>query len=173
MKSVRPIHIFSAGKVTIKSIFNKNFHASLFQEWKGLKIQVLNSGTVNIGKRLKTRGNDNLLIDHGKLVMGDYCFLNYNVSITCVDRIEIGNHVQIANNVVIVDHDHDYKELKGLISERICIEDNVWIGANSIILKGVHIGRESVIAAGSIVNKDVPSKCVVGGQPARLIKYIE
>lgn len=147
----------------------------MFQEWKGLKIHVLNSGKINIGKRLKTRGCDNILIDQGKLVIGDYCFFNYNVSITCVDAINIGNHVQIANNVVIVDHDHDYKNINGggFISEKICIEDNVWIGANSVILKGVHIGREAVIAAGSIVNKDVPSRCVVGGQPARIIKYIE
>ena len=174
MRRIQMIHCYSAIKVLMLAFTRKNFRASYFQEWRGLKIRILKNGKVNIGKRLKTRGADNLLVDHGELTIGDYCFFNYNVSITCVDSIYIGNHVQIANNVVIVDHDHDYKNMnKGLISKEVYIEDNVWIGANSVVLKGVHIGSGAVIAAGSIVNKDVPPRCVVGGQPAYIIKHFE
>lgn len=59
------------------------------------------------------------------------------------------------------------------ISKPIVIEDNVWIGASVIILKGVHIGEGSIIAAGSVVTKDVPSRCVVAGNPAKIVKKLD
>ena len=174
MKNIQMIHCYSAIKVLTISLLKKNFHASLFQEWRGLKIQILNKGKVDIGRRLKTRDGNLILIDNGKLKIGKYCFFNRNVSITCIESIQIGDHVQIGNNVVIVDHDHDYMNgNKGFISKDIIIDDNVWIGANSTILKGVHIGENSVIAAGSVVNRDVPPYSVVGGNPAKILKCIK
>ena len=80
-----------------------------------------------------------------------------------------------ANNLVIVDHDHKYSSsgITGeLVSNEINIGNNVWCGANVTILKGVHIGDGAVIAAGAVVNRDVPAHTVVGGVPARVLKEI-
>lgn len=59
------------------------------------------------------------------------------------------------------------------VSKPVVIGDDVWIGARSIILKGVHIGKGAVIAAGAVVTKDVPEYAIVGGVPAKVIKYRE
>lgn len=98
-------------------------------------------------------------------------FCNTNVSITAMKNITIGDNVRIANNVVIVDHDHDFQNnLSDFISEDVIIGNDVWIGANAVILRGVHIGDHAVIAAGSVVNEDIPAFAVAGGVPVKLLK---
>lgn len=82
----------------------------------------------------------------------------------------------IANNVVIVDHDHkimENGEISGsLVTATVVIEDNVWIGANVVITKGVTIGTGSIIGAGSVVTKDVEPHTMVAGVPAEVVKKI-
>ena len=148
--------------------YREKLSCSIYQEWNGLKIKINNHGKVKIGRRLKSRGQDNILMEGGELQIGDYCFFNYNVSITCKERVLIGSHVQIANNVVIVDHNHDYRD-KGFVSKPASIGDNVWIGANAVILPGVNIGKFAVIAAGCVVTKDVPEYAIFAGVPGKVI----
>lgn len=163
--------IRSALKICYYKIkYRAKLSCNIYQDWSGLRIKLNNHGKLKIGKRLKTRGQDNILIEGGKLQIGDYCFFNYNVSITCKAHVLIGSHVQIANNVVIVDHNHDYKN-KGFVSKPVSIDDNVWIGANAVILPGVSIGKFAVIAAGCVVTKDVPEYAIVAGVPGRVIDY--
>lgn len=150
--------------------YQSRIENNLYQEWCGLNIKILSSGKLRIGKRLKTRGQDHILVESGNLKIGDYCFFNYNVSITCREEITIGSHVQIANNVVIVDHNHDYKK-NGFVCNPVYIRDNVWIGANAVVLPGVSIGKCAVIAAGCVVNKDVPEYAIVAGVPGKVIGY--
>ena len=77
----------------------------------------------------------------------------------------------IAENVRIQDSDgHDICREGYMQSKPIIIEDNVWIGLSSIVLKGVHIGEGSIVAAGAVVTRDVPPHCLVAGIPARIIK---
>ena len=151
--------------------YRENLSCNIYQEWNGLKIKIHNHGKLKIGKRLKTRGQDNILIEGGNLQIGDYCFFNYNVSITCKEHIGIGSHVQIANNVVIIDHNHDYRNKNGFVSKPVSIGDNVWIGANAVILPGVSIGKFAVIAAGCVVTKDVPEYAIVAGVPGKIMNY--
>lgn len=123
-----------------------------------------------------------------KIIIGD----RVGISSACLwaqDRITIGNDVNIGGDCLIMDtdvHPHDYiqrrmdcwKKLdkesysKFVPSAPIVIEDDVWIGARCQILKGVHIGARSIIAAGSVVTKDIPENCIAGGNPARVIRKI-
>ena len=90
--------------------------------------------------------------------------------------IEIGNDVIIGPGVSLFSENHNYERsdklirLQGETRKAIVIEDDVWIGANATILAGVHIGIHSVIGAGAVVTKDIPSNSVYAGNPARSIK---
>lgn len=123
---------------------------------KNFTLRIAPKGKVSIGKELVCRNNTTLRVEDGELSIGDKCFFNSNVSITCMEEITIGNGCQIANNVVIVDHDHDYRSsLSNFTKEKVTIGNHVWIGANCVILKGATIGDNCVIAAGSIVKGSV------------------
>ncbi|MDO5548128.1 MAG: acyltransferase [Eubacteriales bacterium] len=139
----------------------------------GFDFVVSRNCSFQMGKKNNFRKYTHILLKHGGICrIGSGNFFNYNVSITALKMIEIGDNCKVANNVVIVDHDHDYHNSNiGYQCAPVVIGNNVWIGANAVILKGVTIGDNAVIAAGSVVNKDVPSEAIVAGIPARIIKY--
>lgn len=115
------------------------------------------------GCNIRVRKDAKLILKSG--------YINHNCIIDCTQKIVIGNKVYIGENVIIRDSDnHSLTEENNIMTKEIEIEDNVWIGDNCIILKGVHIGQGSIIGAGSIVTKDVPSNCVAVGNPAKVIK---
>lgn len=112
--------------------------------------------------------------------IGKYCTIQAD--------IEMGNNIEIANTVGLIGrYDHDYSKVgvsikdapwigdvhydfKGL-NQKIVIDDDVWIGYGSVVFTGVHIHRGAIIAAGSIVTKDVPPYAIVAGNPARIKGY--
>lgn len=102
--------------------------------------------------------------------------INYNCTILDTSPVYLGKNIFIGPNVCIscIDHAIDPVErAKSVtISKTIQIEDDVWIGANSVITEGVHIGAGTVIGAGSIVTKDIPAGVVVSGNPCRVIREI-
>lgn len=114
------------------------------------------------------------------IIIGDNCRIN-GACIHAQNRIEIGKNCLIAANVQIMDsngHELSFDNPENRINTRdipkeVVIGDNVWVGANSFILPGVHIGYGSVIAANSVVTKDVPPMSLYGGSPARLIKKFD
>lgn len=115
--------------------------------------------------------------DYGyNIKVGDNFFANYNFTVLDGAPVTIGNNVFIAPNVGLHTAGHPLdaeRRNMGLEYARpITIEDDVWIGAGVQICPGVTVGRGAVIAAGSVVTKDVPSKTLVGGVPARKIKDI-
>ena len=94
----------------------------------------------------------------------------------------IGDHVLIASDVFITDHDHGEitrvamdvaPALRPLVCSPVTIGNNVWIGEKVVILKGVEIGEGCVIAAGAVVTKSMPSYSVIGGIPARVLRTLE
>lgn len=106
---------------------------------------------------------------------------NTRINGSCIHAyksITIGKNCLIAANCQIIDgdgHDVSFPDVENRINttgtaRAIVIEDDVWVGVHSIILPGVRIGRGSVVAAGSIVTKDIPAMCLAGGNPARIIK---
>jgi acetyltransferase-like isoleucine patch superfamily enzyme len=104
---------------------------------------------------------------NGTLFVGKNSRLN-GVHIDARELVQIGDNVRIAPYTIILDSDfHDIKDhFADGLSKPVIIEDNVWLATRCTILKGVRIGKGSVVAAGSIVTKDVPPNCIVAGIPA-------
>ena len=141
------------------------------------KVELQRRSKLQIGEFLMTAGPCYIKCTEGaKCIIGNNVFLNHNSSITCAKEINIGDNCNIANNAVIVDHDHklgEYGVEEGLESNTVYIGKNVWIGANVVVLKGVKIGDGAVIAAGAVVNHDIPSYQVWGGIPAHYIRDLK
>lgn len=115
--------------------------------------------------------------EFGKTIsIGEKTFINMNVTMLDGAKIIIGNNVMIGPNTQLYCASHDLNYLNRRNWETICdpitIEDDVWIGGNVVINKGVTIGARSVIAANSVVNTDVPPDSLYGGTPAKLIRII-
>lgn len=112
--------------------------------------------------------------------IGDNTIIRHNSHITSAFNIYIGNGVLIAPGVLITDNSHGTSDINDLVmSPRarhlasngpVIIDDNVWIGERAMIMPGVHIGKGSIIGAGSVVTHDVPPFSVVAGVPAKIIK---
>ncbi|WP_058304417.1 sugar O-acetyltransferase [Gorillibacterium timonense] len=116
--------------------------------------------------------------DVGKNIhVGEDFLTNYNVTILDVDQVRIGDFCMIGPNSIIstVNHPMTAKGRREKLSiiKPVTIGNDVWIGANCVILPGVTIGNNVIIAAGAVVTKDVPDHCVVGGVPAKFIKELE
>jgi acetyltransferase-like isoleucine patch superfamily enzyme len=98
-------------------------------------------------------------------------FCNDGIQITCAKQISIGRGCAIARDVLIRDYDaHQLLGANHEIAKEIHIGDHVWIGTRAMILKGVTIGDGAIVAAGAVVTKDVPPKCLVAGVPAKVIR---
>lgn len=114
-----------------------------------------------------------IIRENASLVLGGRGFLNTNSIIDCYSDIRIGEGTIISSNVTISDSDTHhifYNGVRNIKTKPIIIGKNVWIARDVIIMKGVTIGDNSIIAAGSVVLKDVPNKCLVGGNPAKVIR---
>lgn len=108
--------------------------------------------------------------------LGHGVYANFNLTLVDDTHIYIGNYVMIGPNVTIATAGHPIEpELRKKVAQfniSVHIGDNVWIGANSVVLPGVTIGENSVIGAGSIVTKDIPSNVVAVGNPCRVLREI-
>jgi acetyltransferase-like isoleucine patch superfamily enzyme len=113
-----------------------------------------------------------LVTGWGKLRIGDRVFLNNGVFVSCVHEITIGDDVAIANEVYLTDSDSHGVEGRKVREEPIRIGNGTWIGARAIILPGVTIGSRALVAAGSVVTRDVPDDTLVAGNPARVIRTL-
>jgi acetyltransferase-like isoleucine patch superfamily enzyme len=162
------------------------------------KVYILGQGKVTIGDDFHFTSGDSInpicknirgtiftVTPESRIEIGD----RVGISSACLwaqDHITIGNDVNIGGDCLIMDNDahpHDYmlrrstyskevgheKFLKAIPTAPIQIDDDVWVGARCIILKGVHIGARSIIAAGSVVTKDIPSDVIAGGNPCKVI----
>ncbi|PQB05087.1 acyltransferase [Aureitalea marina] len=113
----------------------------------------------------------------GDVIIGDRTRIG--LSNTVIGPALIGNDVRLAQNVVLSGLNHNYEETdspihaQGVSTAPIVIEDESWIGANAVIVPGVTIGKHSIVAAGSVVTKNVPPYSVVAGNPARVIKQYD
>jgi len=110
----------------------------------------------------------------GSVTIGDRTKIG--LSNTIIGPVTIGNDIRLAQNITLSGLNHNYEDVsrpihvQGVSTSPITIEDATWIGANVVVLAGVTIGKHCVIAAGSIVTKDIPSYSVAVGNPARVLK---
>lgn len=112
----------------------------------------------------------------GDVVIGDHTRIGLHNTI--IGPVDIGNHVNLAQGITVTALNHNFSDTNKRIDEQgvstnpVTIEDDVWVGANAVILPGVTIGEHCVVAAGAIVTKDVPPHSLVAGVPAKVIKKI-
>jgi len=125
---------------------------------------------------------------HGKIVLGDHVRFQRDVRLFCVEKIVIGNYTAISSNVCITDnnnhpinpefrrymrttpHGSDARSWEHSAHKPVIIGENCWIGEYCRIQKGVTIGDNSIVAACSVVTKDVPANCIAAGNPAKIVK---
>lgn len=112
----------------------------------------------------------------GDVIIGDHTRIGLHNTI--IGPVTIGNHVNLAQGITVTALNHNFSETDKRIDEQgvstapVVICDDVWIGANAAILSGVTVGSHCVVAAGAVVTKNVPDRCVVAGVPAKIIKRI-
>ncbi len=123
-------------------------------------------------------GYNSQFYDHRLIEIGNNVFMGLDTMITTNVSLVIGNNVMFGPRVTIIGGDHNFKEVglpmryvkSGGNNQPIVIEDDVWVGANVTILKGVHIGEGAIIGAGSIVTKSVTPYSITAGNPCKTIK---
>jgi len=113
--------------------------------------------------------------DKGSIHMGNHCMICPGVRIGSAERINIGDNCMIASNAYIADSDwHDiYNRTTMGKTAPVDIADNVWVGEGAIVCKGVAIGENSIVGAGSVVVSDIPPGCISAGNPARIVKRLD
>lgn len=138
------------------------------------RVEIRGKGRIVIGRNVRIRTGV-VLQTPDEIVIGDYTGLNPYVTI--YGKVTIGRYVMVAPHVMMAGGDHKFDDpsrpmkLQGHTSRGIVVEDDVWIGANAVVVDGVRIGRGAIVAAGTVVTKDVEPYAIVGGNPARLIKF--
>jgi acetyltransferase-like isoleucine patch superfamily enzyme len=161
---------------------------------KGARVHNLHGapGRIRIGPHTRVRGELLIFAHGGEITIGSYCYVGADSRIHSGERVEIGDHVLISHNVNVADTDsHELSHLeradgfrtlittghpttKGSVATApVVIEDHAWIGFNAVVLKGVRIGKGAVVAAASVVTRDVPPFTLVAGNPARVVRQLE
>lgn len=146
---------------------------ALFRAGRGLRILKKNA-SVEVGRKVQLHrfvklsawGNEG----KSRIIIGDNTSIGDRTEIHAGRLVEIGSGCNIAWDVCIMDRDYHKFNSEQEQIRPVRIEDNVWIGCNVLVMKGITIGKGAVIAAGSVVTKDVPPDALVGGNPAKVIK---
>ena len=162
-----------------------SFGTPVYARFENMSYQ--NKANISIGAHSRVFCSCKLFKDDSSISIGEYSYIGSNTYLNCLKNITIGNHVLISDFCYIMDTDGHSKEKstrrndvsniwQGIKSwedvkaESICINDDVWIGPYCIILKGVTIGRGSIVAAGSVVTKGFPGDVLIAGNPGKIIK---
>ncbi len=147
--------------------------AGLFRAGKGVRVLRKNA-SIEVGRKVQLHrgvklsawGNEGF----SQIVIGDNTAIGDRTEIHAGKRVEIGSGCNISWDVCIMDRDYHKFNSPTEEIKPVKIEDNVWIGCNCLILKGVTVGKGAVVAAGSVVTKNVPPGVLVGGNPAKVLK---
>ena len=164
------IHIPTAMLKTacLKLTHSKDFNGSFVSAISPLtEISLDRGGKLSIGKKFRMRDGAKLRVRKGAVcTIGSNVSLNSNNVIACRESVFIGDNVQFSPNVQIYDHDHDFRAPGGIgameyKTAAVRIGNDVWIGANSVILRGTELGDGCVVGAGSVVKGKYPAGTVI------------
>lgn len=148
---------------------------------EGEVLEGLDSGRLRIGDgTLLEPGCWLTLGPEARIEIGSGCFLNMGVMLAAVERIEIGDHVMLANNCFVGDADHRHDDPSRPITHQgfvprgpVRIGSNCWFGVNCTVTGGVEIGERTVVGANSVVTRSLPAGVIAAGAPAKVIREIE
>ncbi|MDP9091719.1 MAG: acyltransferase [Actinomycetota bacterium] len=145
----------------------------------GNVLEMLQQGRLTIGPHAFFEPGVWLTSQSGRISIGGGTFLNLNVMVAAMDRVEIGDHCMLANGCLVTDADHRFDDFEkpvpwqGFTSKGpTVLGDNVWLGANVVVTSGVTIGCRCVIGANSVVTTDVPDFSIAAGAPATVVKSL-
>lgn len=161
--------LFSAVKFGIMKLYRgSHFCFDGIQRFSpNTEVIIAERGTLCLGKRVRAHRRSKLSVSgNGLLKIGSNTALGNGVSITCMEKIVIGEAVQIGPDTKIYDHDHDFRVPGGVKAEKFLtspveIGDNTWIGCNVVILRGTTIGKNCIVAAGSVLKGTYPDNSVI------------
>ena len=185
--------IYSYFNFYYRIIYNLKYNLSIgsdtvVQFWK-IRFNNLKDTYLEVGEGSYVASDINFEKDNSRLLIGKNSFVS-GAKFSIASKVQIKDNVQIAFGTVFFDHNshsinHNFrrndlpnrfksvKDWSDVDIADLIIEDDVWIGANSIILKGVRLGKGSIIAAGSVVTKSTKPFHIYGGNPAKIIKKID
>ena len=136
--------------------------------YAGCSFAVGPKGVVKIGDF--TLVNGALIMAEERIEIGSFCLISWNVGLADSDFHPLAPAQRLIDAQALAPFFKDRPPRPQLDTAPVIIGDNVWIGMNSVVLKGVTIGQNSVVAAGAVVTKSVPVNCVVAGNPAQIVK---
>jgi len=164
------INVHKNSKINIKRgylFFNKP--ARVKEPFIGM-LEMQENSSINVNNTSVFQAGAHIILMKNAILNLGGVYVNRYVRIRCFSKIEIGNNTVISENVAIWDSDaHQTIKKDHLSPKPVVIGNDVWIGTNVTILKGVRIGDGAIIAAGSLVNKDIPEKCLAAGIPAKVV----
>ena len=141
--------------------------------------RITNLGEITIGDKFRffssTVTSEAVAYPGGHLEIGNGVFINYGASLSAHQLVRIGDGCQLGSYACLMDNDYHSVEDREKPSESrpIVLGRNVWLGVRVIVLKGVTIGDNAVIGAGSVVTRDIPANCMAAGVPAKVIRTFE
>lgn len=162
------------------------FHFFGWRSRLGSCDMLTNPHAISIGKKVLIRKGARLEAvgeqdgESPKITIGEGTAIQFYFHCSAAESVTIGKNVLISGRVFVTDHDHVFndhilpaRKCHELRTAPVVIEDGVWLGEGSVIVKGVTVGERAVVGANAVVTKDVPPFTVVGGVPARVIRKIE
>jgi len=142
----------------------------------GVTLQVGRDARLRFGRWVWIGHGTKIRCHEGEVRIGDKTVVGQECTISAYQHVSIGEQCILADRVMLIDFDHNVAEVdrpirvQGIYKRDVRVGSNVWIGYGAQILRGVSVGDNSIVGAGSVVTKDVPANAVVGGAPARVIR---
>lgn len=170
---------YSLMKFSLIKLFHFNsFNFQLIERFSpNTSIRFVGRGKIILGSFVTGRSGCKLIVTgKGELYVGNRTKFNHGCIVTAMNSISIGNGVEFGPNVLIYDHDHDFRSdngfSKNFVKGSVVIGDNCWIGANTVILKNTTIGNNCVIGAGSVISGLYPDNSLIVQKRETTVKKI-
>jgi len=143
---------------------------------RGLELEIAAKGRVDFGRFVWIGDKTKIRCHEGRVEIGDKTVMGQECTISAYQHVRIGQQCVIADRAMFIDFDHGVVEVErpirvqGIYMRDVEVGSNVWIGYGACILRGVHVGDNSIVGTNSVVTKDVPANAVVAGIPARIVR---